>query len=175
MDNRVKLLRKEMNLSQEAFGTRLGVTGAGISRIESGKRNLTEQMVILICKEYNINENWLRYGKGDIFKKKLSSGMEQLAQCYQLDELDIRIINEYAALDDKKRKVIKEYIMRIAYSNLNSEKKDKFDNNMYSDINTNSDINSNSDSIPNSDIISDGAIKNEVLRCAEGPDTGGKL
>lgn len=120
MDSRVRLLRKKLNMSQEAFGTKLGVTGAGISKIESGKRNLTEQMIILICREFNINEEWLRYGEGEIFRQKLSSGVEQLVQRYQLDELDKRIIHEYVMLSPKHRKVIKEYIMRIAYG-LNSD------------------------------------------------------
>lgn len=139
----MKLLRRQLNISQEAFGKRLGVTGAGISRIESGQRSLTEQMIILICKEFNINEKWLRNGEGEIFKDKLSTGIEQLAEYYHLDEMDVKIINEFVILDEKKRKVLKEYILKIASINL--------------DI--------------NADILSDGEMTKEVLRCAEGPDT----
>ena len=113
LGSRVKLLRKQLNLSQEAFGLKLGVTGAGISKIENGLRNLTEQMIILICKEYNINESWLRFGEGEMFKEKLPFGLEQIAEIYDLDNLDIKIIREYLSLDTKNRKVIKEYIMRI--------------------------------------------------------------
>jgi hypothetical protein len=96
----------------------------------------------MICKEFNINDNWLRNGEGEIFKQKLPTGIEQLAEYYQLDELDKRIINEYSMLDEKKRKVIKEYIMRIAYGNSKTA------------------------------VILDGDMEKEVLRCAEGPDTG---
>lgn len=142
LNTRVKILRKNLNLSQETFGNKLGVTGAGISKIESGQRKLTEQMLLMICIEFNINENWLRYGDGEIFRQKLTTGIEQLAEYYQLDELDKRIINEYSMLDDKKRKVIKEYIMRIASVNSKTA------------------------------IILDGNTEKEVLRCAEGPDTG---
>lgn len=139
LNTRVKILRKQLHMSQKAFGIKLGVTGAGISKIESGQRNLTEQMIILICKEFNINEQWIRYGEGEIFRQRLSSGLEQMAEYYKLDDLDTKIINEYVMLDEKKRKIIKEYIMKIAYSNHNSE------------------------------VMSDGDLKKDVLRCAEGP------
>jgi transcriptional regulator with XRE-family HTH domain len=136
----VKLLRRQLNLSQAAFGKRLGITGAGISKIESGQRSLTEQMVILICKEFNINEPWLRFGEGEIFKEKLPSGLEQLTVYYQLDEFDVKIINEFLLLDEKKRKVIKDYIRKVASAK------------------------------PDVNILSDGELKNEVPRCAEEAD-----
>jgi transcriptional regulator with XRE-family HTH domain len=136
----MKLLRRQLNLSQAAFGKRLGITGAGISKIESGQRSLTEQMIILICKEFNINEPWLRYGKGEIFKEKLPFGMEQLTAYYQLDEFDVKIINEFLLLDEKKRKVIKDYIINVAFAK------------------------------PDVNILSDGELKNEVPRCAEEAD-----
>jgi len=116
LNTRVKDIRKILKLSQEEFGKRLGVTAAGISRIESGKRSLTEQMIFHICKEFNVNENWLRYGRGEIFKQFPNTVMKELMQQYQLDELDMKIINEYILLDASKRKVIKEYIMRLANS-----------------------------------------------------------
>jgi transcriptional regulator with XRE-family HTH domain len=67
MDNTVYLLRKELKLSQEKFGDMLGVTGAGISKIESGDRNLTDSMAKLICSTFNVNLLWLRTGNGPIF------------------------------------------------------------------------------------------------------------
>lgn len=59
----LKKLRKRLSLSQDAFGKKLGVTGAGISKIESGDRKLTEQMIISICREYGAREEFLRTGK----------------------------------------------------------------------------------------------------------------
>ena len=114
MNSRVKLIRTQLNLSQKAFGKRLGVTAAGISKIESGQRNLTDQMAILMCKEFDINEAWLRNGSGEMFRRKLSTGMKQLSDYYHLDDLDVKIIHEYLLLEDDKRKVIKDYIMNIA-------------------------------------------------------------
>lgn len=67
LNGRVKELRKFLKLSQEAFGKGLGVTGAGISKIESGDRNLTPQMTLLICQQFGVNEDWLKTGNGEMF------------------------------------------------------------------------------------------------------------
>lgn len=64
MNERIKLIRKEANLSQEDFGNRLSITKASISRLESGINNPSDQTISLICKEFNVNEEWLRTGEG---------------------------------------------------------------------------------------------------------------
>ncbi len=61
---RVKSVRKSCNLTLEKFGERLGVTKTAISYVESDKRNLTEQMLKAICREFSVNEDWLRTGSG---------------------------------------------------------------------------------------------------------------
>lgn len=66
---RVKVVRKENNLTLEAFGKRLGVTKVAISNIENNNRKLTDQMLISICREFNVNEDWLRNENGEIFVK----------------------------------------------------------------------------------------------------------
>ncbi len=67
MNERVRKVRKELNLTMEKFGSKLGVTRTAISNIESGNRSVTEQMFKLICSEFNVNEEWLRTGTGDMF------------------------------------------------------------------------------------------------------------
>jgi transcriptional regulator with XRE-family HTH domain len=101
-------------MSQEAFGKRLGVTGAGISKIESGDRSVTDQMVLSVCREFNVRENWLRFGEGEIFCRSYPEAIEEVVRQYHLDELDKRIIYEYVSLDQVKRNVIKEYIRRLS-------------------------------------------------------------
>lgn len=66
---RVKVVRKENNLTLEAFGKRLGVTKVAISNIENNNRKLTDQMLISICREFNVNEDWLRNENGEIYIK----------------------------------------------------------------------------------------------------------
>ena len=71
MNARIKEVRTHpsVNLSQDAFGKRIGLSGAAISRLESGDRNMTESNIISICREFNVSESWLRFGEGDMFKK----------------------------------------------------------------------------------------------------------
>ena len=69
INERVKELRRspEVGLTMEKFGEKLGVTKATISRIENGTNNVTEQMFTSICREFNVNPEWLRDGVGEMF------------------------------------------------------------------------------------------------------------
>lgn len=64
---RLHELRKSLNLTLEKFGKSLGVGKTAISKIENGENNLTDQMLLSICREYNVNEEWLRNGTGEMF------------------------------------------------------------------------------------------------------------
>ena len=67
MNERVKELRKELGLSGEKFGEKIGIKRNSLSQIETGKNSLTEQNILAICREFNVSEEWLRYGIGDMF------------------------------------------------------------------------------------------------------------
>lgn len=64
MKDRIKEIRQDNKLSMDKFGERIGITKASVSRIESGENNPSEQTIILICREFGVNEEWLRTGKG---------------------------------------------------------------------------------------------------------------
>ena len=66
---RVKEVRKSLNLTMEQFGNKLGVTKVAISNIEKEKRNLTEQMSRAICREFNVSEEWLKTGEGEMYQQ----------------------------------------------------------------------------------------------------------
>lgn len=61
-NERIRIVRKDHELTMEEFGKRLGVAKNTISQIESGKNSVTNQMRVAICKEFNVNETWLRTG-----------------------------------------------------------------------------------------------------------------
>lgn len=99
MNERVKYLRNDMlHLSQDAFGKRLGVTGAAISRMEAGGRAVTDQMVLAICREFNVSEEWLRSGTGEILNNL--SQDEELAYIVgqALPQADDFVKNTFIAL-----------------------------------------------------------------------------
>lgn len=67
MNERIRELRKLLGFTLEKFGAPLGVGKTAISKIENGERGVTDQMVKSICREYNVNEEWLIDGIGDMF------------------------------------------------------------------------------------------------------------
>lgn len=72
INERIRQLRKErLNMSMEQFGKLLGLSKSGVSEIEAGRRNVTEQHIqMLTLKAVNgqfISEEWLRTGNGDVF------------------------------------------------------------------------------------------------------------
>ena len=66
-NERVKEVRKTLNLTLEKFGERIGVTRGSMSNIENGNRNLTEQMTKSICREFVVDYMWLTTGEGEMF------------------------------------------------------------------------------------------------------------
>lgn len=67
MNERIKELRKTLDMTQGEFGKRLGIKGNSVSDIEKGKNNVTETMAKFICKEFKVREEWLRNGSGEMF------------------------------------------------------------------------------------------------------------
>lgn len=91
MNDRIKKLRQALNLSQEEFGKRLGVTRGAITNIELNKVEPKPLFVDLICREFNASENWIRTGEGEMFVEKTES--EELAAFFGdllKDEPDFR-------------------------------------------------------------------------------------
>lgn len=113
MQDRVKAVRQSLDLSQEAFGRALGVTKTAICGIEAGRRGLTEQMAKSICREFNVNYDWLKDGKGEMFDAVPETLVDELAQEFQLDDLDKRIILGYLRLSEADRGAIKRYVQNI--------------------------------------------------------------
>lgn len=67
MNKRLKILRKSLNLTQCEFANSIGIKGSSYCDIENGKASITERTIISICSIYNVNRQWLQFGKGDIF------------------------------------------------------------------------------------------------------------
>lgn len=111
---RVKEVRKSLNLSMEKFGERLGVSKSAIANIESDYRNLTKQMAKSICREYNIDYFWLTEGTGNMFMQVPDSLIEEVIQDYNLDKNDKYILESYLELSDDEKKTIKNFFINIA-------------------------------------------------------------
>lgn len=64
---RVKAVRKSLGLTLEIFGAKIGLKKSGLSLIENGRNELTDSNAKAICREFGVNEDWLRTGVGDMF------------------------------------------------------------------------------------------------------------
>ena len=69
MNERIKRIRHELGLTQTEFAKRIGLKQNSMALIESGKRNTSAQTILSICREFGVNENWLRTGDGEMFEE----------------------------------------------------------------------------------------------------------
>lgn len=109
---RVREVRKELNLTLEKFGEKLGVKKGTISAIETNRNALTEQMTAAICREYNVNYDYLVNGEGEMFDNLPQTILDELCMQYNLDEFDRKLINLYLSLPESARTAIKEQIKK---------------------------------------------------------------
>lgn len=70
MQERLKALRLKLNLTQSAFASRIGTTQNVVANYEIGRRNPSSSAINNICKEFNVNETWLRTGEGEMLQPK---------------------------------------------------------------------------------------------------------
>ena len=89
MNERIKILRKSLGLTQQNFAIRIGMKQNSIALIESG-RNTSDQTILSICREFNVNEEWLRTGKGEMFNSNDNPLLEEISTKYNLDDFKIR-------------------------------------------------------------------------------------
>jgi transcriptional regulator with XRE-family HTH domain len=113
---RVKVIRTEKKMTMEQFGEKLGVQKSAISKIEKDKVNLTEQMFLLICREFGVNEVWLRTGEGGIENMftKLSDDDRYSINLGKLsiteNQLAKNMLNAIAEASPEKLKHIEEFM-----------------------------------------------------------------
>lgn len=114
MNKRISELRRHLNLTMEEFGKRLGVTRSAISNIESGKRNLTDQMLFAVCREFNVREEWIRFGTGDMFVPAPKDNLRALAEEYGLSSSDKLLLEKFISMKPDQRNIIKNFILETA-------------------------------------------------------------
>lgn len=107
--DRVKTLRKYLNLSQTEFASKLSLERSAISLIERKQRNVTERSIRDICREFNVSEQWLRTGKGNMFSETPSSVLYQLKEKYNMNDLEIIWLTKYLNLPNQSRQYVIEF------------------------------------------------------------------
>lgn len=117
MNERLKKLRKTLDLTQQKFADQLGVKRNTVAQWEIGINALTDQVVTSICREFNVNEHWLRDGTGEMFIEQTQD--EQIAAFVgdllkgEDDSFKRRLISGLAALDDNGWDVLEKFLDSI--------------------------------------------------------------
>ena len=114
INDRVRILRKNLGLTLEKFGNRLGVGKNAISRIETGKNGVTDQMKKSICREFNVDYIWLTTGEGEMFQDSDDAFLEQIDRIMAGEnELHKTILRGAASLDIEDLEAIDRMIQKF--------------------------------------------------------------
>ena len=114
---RIRALRKSLKMNQNEFGDKIGLASNTITNYETDRRNPSNQVLELICREFSVNESWLRTGEGSMFVE-LPEEDEYFKAATQIaksnDKLIMQAIIEYWKLDDNGKNLLKDFIVNIA-------------------------------------------------------------
>lgn len=128
MNKRLRQLRKSLGMSQVDFGERIGVKQSTIAGYESGARIPLDSVIFSICREFNVNIEWLQSGEGDMFLPFENESAEMASRL--LDEsnpfydLIIDIMQTFDKLDDKGKQVICDFAADLVERNAKRKKED---------------------------------------------------
>lgn len=116
LGERIKKVRKYFDLTQREFGERISIKQNSVAQIEMG-RNTSDQTIFSICREFNINETWLRTGEGEMLVQQ-SKGDELSAAVNQLlsgesSEFKRRLIVVLSKLDIKEWEMLEKRLNEI--------------------------------------------------------------
>lgn len=117
MKDRIKLVRKHFGMTQSEFGEKIGIKGNTVTNYENGLRNPSDAVLHSICREFNINESWLRTGEGEMLTKlDREAEIAQLAATLFKDEEDsfrTRLIFTLANLNAEELKLLEKIALEI--------------------------------------------------------------
>lgn len=114
MNERIRKLRKALDMTQQAFADKLGVKRNTVGQWECGINSITDQIALSICREFNVSEDWLRNGTGEMFIAKESDEIDSLVKKYGLSNDDRILIEKYVNAKESSRKAIIDFIVDVS-------------------------------------------------------------
>lgn len=129
---RIKLLRKSLKFTQAEFGDNIGLKATAIGLYESGDRNVTDRNINIICSTYNVNEQWLRFGDGEMFVENDKSILSLLQKEYKLPADQLAVVESFLSISNDQREAITAYLENLC-GRLNVTSQDKESNLKYDD------------------------------------------
>lgn len=110
---RIRMIRKSMNMTRAAFGKEIGVSGDTVNNLERGRIEIKKHYINLICKTFNISYFWITEEKGDMIIGQPDILLQEAVDKYKLDNLEKTIVEEFVKLDKDSRNAIKNYLLKI--------------------------------------------------------------
>ena len=114
MNERIKELRKCLDMTQEQFASKLGIKRGAIANYEIGRNVPVDSVVSLICSKFSVNEVWLRTGEGEMFAPAPSSALDALAQERGLTHREYIVLEKFLLLRPEVRADLIDCLMDIA-------------------------------------------------------------
>lgn len=113
MNTRIKKLRKALDLTQQSFADRLGLKQNSIALIESGRKT-SDQTIRNICREFHVNEEWLRTGAGEMFQPAPRDALDELIEQYRLPREYRSLTEKYLELTPAQQEAVVLYMRKVA-------------------------------------------------------------
>ena len=114
---RLRALRKELNMTQIEFAELIKTTNGHISDMEKERKNLSERSVKIICDEFKVNEVWLRTGEGQMFMDVPTAALDRLAEQYKLSDDAKYFVKSFIELDEKEMNVVLKFMYSLVTKN----------------------------------------------------------
>lgn len=128
MNERIKLLRKTLKLTQQEFADKLNIKRGAVANYEVGRNQPIDAVISLICKTYNVNEDWLKSGEGDMFLPFEDEVAEMVSQLLEVSnpfyDLILDMMVSFNELDDKGKQAICNYTTLLAERMAKRKKED---------------------------------------------------
>ena len=113
--DRIRVLRNKnnLNLTQTEFGARIGLKQTAIGLYENGDRNVSDRSISDICREFNVNEEWLRTGGGEMFISVPTDALDALAERYGLSAMAKRFVKSFVELDGAEMDAVLGFMEKV--------------------------------------------------------------
>lgn len=112
--DRLKELRKALEINQADFASKISVTQGYVSEVENGRKTLSNMAIRLICNEFGVNEKWLVMGEGDMFVDSNGVNIAAVVREYNLDKIDEDILKSYCDLPYEQRFAARQFIKYLS-------------------------------------------------------------
>lgn len=111
---RIDLLIKQKEKNRSKFAERIGVTPAYVTMLIAGKNEPSDLVITAICREFRVNEEWLRNGAGEMFVPSPASIVDELAEEYHLCQEAQAMVEKFITLDPAAQLAVFDYMCAVA-------------------------------------------------------------